>query len=228
MDHIEEGSNEQDLIDLCLQVFCSPSRTTIPSTTESSLDSSDCTSRILSQCGSSVINLLSNLSRSIRAHTGNHKLTLQRLDDMLALAKEKFYAYPFKDVPECWRALYLEASLLKFSTLASRKPSSTKDKGDTPLELDITCDKAMDQMVETMDMALIMVGAPASEPLRLAIDYAMHLLQKIHAESLHENPSTSTPPPPKRRKRSPVHSSSAAPPMYQDRFSTSLIPPPPF
>ncbi|KAB8299349.1 hypothetical protein EYC80_001419 [Monilinia laxa] len=72
-----------------------------------------------------------------------------------------------------------------------------------------------------------MVGAPASESLRLAIDYAMHLLQKMHEESLHEEPSTSTQPPLKRRKTSSRSSSSEPSPMYRDRFPTSSIPPPP-
>ncbi|KAI9642106.1 hypothetical protein NHQ30_008907 [Ciborinia camelliae] len=147
-----------------------------------------------------------------------------RLDDMLALAKEKFYAFPFKDVPGCWRALYLEASLLKFSALAPRIIS--KDgKGYGALELNITDGQVIDQMVQTMDMALIMVGTPASESLRFAIDYAMALLQKIHEEMVGEDIQNQ--PPTKRRKTSPGGSSSGPISSNTDRFPSSLIPSPP-
>ncbi|KAF7871806.1 hypothetical protein EAF04_003913 [Stromatinia cepivora] len=222
-------SNQQNLINLCLQTFCSPSRTTFPSTIESTSSSklSDNTPQLLSQCGSSIITLLSHLSTSIRNHTDNKKLTLQRLDDMLLLAKEKFYAFPFKDVPECWRVLFLEASLLKFSALVLGEFSvlDQRGKGYEASDLDIWNDRAIDQMVETMDMALIMVGAPASASLRLAIDCAMDLLQKIHEEMMDEDLSTQ--PPTKRRKMSSSNSFSASTFSYQDRFPSSFAESPP-
>ncbi|QSZ29187.1 hypothetical protein DSL72_003698 [Monilinia vaccinii-corymbosi] len=236
-------TNEQDLIDLCLQTFCSPSRTRIPAATRaethftSSPSPSDDTrtSQVLARCGSPIITLLSRLSKCIRTHPGPHKLNLQRLDDLLALAKEKFYAFPFKDVPECWRALYLEASLLKFSAIASRtrRASMVDEETGAARELHLTRDEALDRMVETMDMALIMVGAPASESLRRAIDRAMDLLQKIHEEMSHESPSPQQGPT-KRRKMSAAAAadgvgsfSEPTIPSNQDRFSTFSIPPPP-
>ncbi|TEY83817.1 hypothetical protein BOTCAL_0024g00260 [Botryotinia calthae] len=222
-----QGSNQQNLIDLCLQTFCSPSRTKDSSIIGESSEYSENTSKLLAPCGPAIGILLARLSTSIRTKKGSRKLTLQRLDDLLALAKEKFYAFPFKDVPECWRALFLETSLLKFSALASGKPLSLEQKKDedSDLDLDAMDDRVIDQMVETMDMALIMVGAPASETMRLAIDYAMDLLQKIH-EGMIDDDDGSTQAPTKRQKISCSDSSSRFASSYQDRFpSTSITSP---
>ncbi|CAD6445805.1 6c354e22-485a-46e7-80a0-4dd00bc70634-CDS [Sclerotinia trifoliorum] len=228
-----EVSNTQNLINICLETLCSPTRTAFPDPSSSSIKctstskSSDNTPQILSQCGSSIITLLSHLSTMIRKHTGNKNLTLQRLDDILSLAKEKFYAYPFKDVPECWRALFLEASLLKFSALVLWGFSTLgpREKECQVSDWDVSHDRAIDQMVETMDMALIMVGTPASASLRWAIECAMDLLQKIHEEIMHED--TSAQPATKRRKMSFSNSLPAAAPSYQDRFPSSSLEPPP-
>ncbi|KAF5875553.1 putative domain-containing protein 5 protein [Botrytis fragariae] len=214
-------SNKQILIDLCLQTFCSSSRTNSSSIIGESSGSSDNTSKLLASCGQSIRKLLAHLSSCIRTQTGNQELTLQRLDDLLALAKEKFYAFPFKDVPECWRALFLEASLLKFSALASRKSLSLDEKKNEDSNLDVIDDGVIDQMVETMDMALIMVGAPASEKMRLAIDFAMGLLQKIHEEMIDDDRSTQSPT--KRQKISCSDSRSRFEFSYQDRFPSISI-----
>ncbi|KAF7881521.1 hypothetical protein EAF00_011890 [Botryotinia globosa] len=217
-------SNKQNLIDLCLQTFCSPSRTKDPSiigVSSESLESSDNTSKVLAPCGRSIGKLLAHLSTSIRTQTGKQELTLQRLDDLLALAKEKFYAFPFIDVPECWRALFLEASLLKFSALASRKSLPLDEKKDEDSNFDVIDDRVIDQMVETMDMALIMVGAPASKTIRLAIDCAMDLLQKIHEEMIDDDRSTQSPM--KRPKLSCSYSPARSTSSYQDRFLSISI-----
>ncbi|EMR90924.1 putative domain-containing protein 5 protein [Botrytis cinerea BcDW1] len=218
-----QGSNEQNLIDLCLQTFCAPSRTKHSSIIGESSESSENTSKLLAPCGPAIGKLLARLSTSIRTKKGSQKLTLKRLDDLLALAKEKFYAFPFKDVPECWRALFLEASLLKFSALASGKSLSLKQKvdEDSDLGLDAMDDRVIDQMVETMDMALIMVGVPASETMRLAIDYAMGLLQKIHEGMIDDDGSTQVPT--KRQKTSCSDSSSRVESSYRDRFPSISI-----
>ncbi|KAF7952646.1 hypothetical protein EAE96_005878 [Botrytis aclada] len=213
-------SNKQNLIDLCLQTFCSPCRTKDSSFIGVSSESPDNTSRLLAPCGQSIGKLLAHLSTSIRTQKGNQKLTLQRLDDLLALAKEKFYAFPFKDVPDCWRALFLEASLLKFCALASRKPLSADEKSEYS-NLDVMSDRVIDHMVETMDMALIMVGAPASEMLRSAIDFAMDLLQKIHEERIDGDRATQSPT--KRQKLSCSDSTSKSTSLYQDRFPSISI-----
>lgn len=215
------ASNKQNLIDLCLQTFCSPSRTKDSSIIGVSSEASDNTSKRLAPCGQSIGKLLAHLSTSIRTQTGKQELTLQRLDDLLALAKEKFYAFPFKDVPECWRALFLEASLLKFSALASTESLSLEEKKDGDSDFDVIDDRVIDQMVETMDMALIMVGAPASEVMRLAIDCAMDLLQKIHEEMMDNDRSTQSPM--KRQKLSCSYSPLRSTSSYQDRFPSVSI-----
>ncbi|KAF7895811.1 uncharacterized protein EAF01_009773 [Botrytis porri] len=216
-------SNKQNLIDLCLRTFCSPFRTKSSSIIGELSGSLDNPSKLLAPCGQSIGKLLAHLSTSIRTQTGNQELTLQRLDDILALARDKFYAFPFKDVPDCWRALFLEASLLKFSALACREASSLDEKKDeeSNSNMDVMDDRVIDQMVETMDMALIMVGAPASETMRLAIDYAMDLLQGIHEEMIDGDRSTQSPK--KRQKLSYSDPSSRSTSSYQDRFPSISI-----
>jgi hypothetical protein len=171
-------TNQQALIELCEKVFCDPARTTFD------IECCSNPSNLLSACGEPILNLLSRQSTAIRNHSGNHKLILQRLDDMITLAKEKFYAFPFRDVPACWRALFLEASLLKFSAFAVRRIWNVEQASF--VDLSNSEDAILDQMVESMDMALIMTGVPASSMLQEAIDRALHLLQKIHMEMTDE------------------------------------------
>ncbi|PQE05147.1 domain-containing 5 protein [Rutstroemia sp. NJR-2017a BVV2] len=207
-------TNQQALIDLCEKVFCDPARTNFDIECNSSSLANP--SRILSACGEPILNLLSRQSTAIRNHSGNHKLILQRLDDMITLAKEKFYAFPFKDVPACWRALFLEASLLKFSALAVRRIWNAEQASF--VDLSNSEDAILDQMVETMDMALIMTGVPASSMLQEAIDRALHLLQKIHMEMTDELNEPVT----KRRKLTTSTKGYAT-----DLFPSSTVAPPP-
>ncbi|KAM3065345.1 hypothetical protein ACMFMF_011070 [Clarireedia jacksonii] len=176
-----ETADQRALIDLCRKVFCDPARTS--SDIESKPNSLTNSSKVLLECGEPILNLLSRQSTAIR-HSGKHRLILQRLDDMMNLAKEKFYAFPFKDVPACWRSLFLEASLLKFSALVMRRVWNTEQ---LPVDVSSNCeDVVLDQMVETMDMALIMTGVPTSSTIQEAIDQALSLLQKIHLERADE------------------------------------------
>lgn len=174
------SSLEKQLIATCLEVFCDyaerPSDADTPNNDEP------------------VRQLLQHLSKSIRTQTGNHKLIVKRLDDLLVLANEKFYAFPFKDVPACWRELFRATSLLKVSAIATRKAWGTSK--DVDLSLD---GGEVDEMVNAMDMALIMVGKPRQdEVVGEAMDEVLDNLQKIHEQSIEE--SDERQPAPKRRK----------------------------
>ena len=61
--------------------------------------------------------------------------------DVLAIAHEKLHSFPYKDVPECWRRLYTEAALWNICMI---------DRNDEWLS----------QTVRTLDMAVILTGAP--------------------------------------------------------------------
>ncbi|KAI9847607.1 MAG: hypothetical protein M1837_002181 [Sclerophora amabilis] len=76
-----------------------------------------------------------------------------RLNDLIHLAHDKLHAFPFKDVPTCWRRLYTDASILK--------AGEERDQGD-------------EDPVATLDLAIILTGAPKRreliEELLAAID----------------------------------------------------------
>jgi hypothetical protein len=73
-------------------------------------------------------------------------------DESLRLAHSRLHAYPFRDVPACWRRLYCEASLWKaYMTLRDLllKQSVSSEILETSLSA----------IVSTLDMCLIMSGA---------------------------------------------------------------------
>jgi lysine-specific demethylase 8 len=116
-------------------------------------------------------------------------LVLKRLDDLIEIAKEKFYAFPFKDVPACWRELFREASFMKVAALAVKRGSGWT-WSTTPLEhssYNITAEleePVLGDIVKTIDMALIMAGPPTETPTQDAVDGVLDLLQESYSESL--------------------------------------------
>lgn len=159
------------------------------------------------------------------------RLVLKRLDDIASIAYSRFYAYLYKDLPLCWKQLYTEAAILKFAYLylgfsqASEPPQrhGTADvnvrisvghaanlpSADDPAGCDTrTADEALDEMVRTLDLALILAGAGGHARGRTWIDKAFELLQSVCATStaavigIHESDADMTaPPPPAKRQR---------------------------
>ncbi|KAG0649216.1 Lysine-specific demethylase [Hyphodiscus hymeniophilus] len=176
-----DDSPQQELIRMCLHQFCDVERlkTVVTDQPDSTVDQMEAT---LPRCGEAIADLLSRLAKSISDQVGDYELGIHRLDDLIALATEKFYAFPFKDVPACWRDLFREASLLKFSALAVQgiwgisKDSSRKLHKAPPLS-GIT----IDEMVKTIDMALIMAGPPTSLDTRDTISAVLQLLEKCNS-----------------------------------------------
>ncbi|KAI9873938.1 MAG: hypothetical protein M1830_010378, partial [Pleopsidium flavum] len=74
-------------------------------------------------------------------------LLIVRPKDVINLAHDKLHAYPFKEVPTCWRRLYTDASIAKaVLDIRAKEGNAAEDwQGD---------------VVKTLDMALIMTGAP--------------------------------------------------------------------
>jgi len=129
--------------------------------------------------------LLGHLSKEVMKVRLNHDQTTRRLDDILSIATNKFYAYPFKDVPRFWRDVFRAASLLKFTALVSEECRYTKSHYRSNFR-----DEKLDEMVKILDMALIMVGKlPNEEELGDAIDQSFDMLQKIHESTLRERRS---------------------------------------
>jgi len=136
----------------------------------------------LYNCGPAIVDLLWRQARIICENQGDWTLLQRRLDDLISLAKEKFYAFPFKDVPECWRRLFTDASILKACSLVVQDRlklfEGQNDHGDV-LENDSVM---IDTIVNTLDLAIIMAGAPGVER-RVWIEKIMDLLEPL-CESL--------------------------------------------
>ncbi|KUJ17197.1 Clavaminate synthase-like protein [Mollisia scopiformis] len=116
----------------------------------------------VNKCGKPILKLLLQLASQIHDQTRDFDLIITRLDDLIALATEKFYAFPFKDVPPCWRILFREASMLRVSL--------------GPLQRE----EILDEIVKTIDMALIMTGPPPSETGQAEVETLFNLLQDIN------------------------------------------------
>ncbi|RFU24945.1 hypothetical protein B7463_g11392, partial [Scytalidium lignicola] len=123
--------------------------------------------------------------KSISTKAGNYDLIIERIDDLITLANERFYAYPYKDVPLCWRELYIDASLLKFSTVAFRNGwANSRTAATNPNDIPLLSSDDIAEMVKIIDMALILAGVPASfsSDETQALNTATELLRALHAE----------------------------------------------
>jgi hypothetical protein len=104
------------------------------------------------------------------------------------LADEKLHVFPFKDVRICWRRLYTDASLWEIVQL--------EEEGDWPTTV-----------VKTLDMALIMTGAPLRQDLiEKSFEILGDVLDKDDSKAenavatIHAESNEDTRPTPKRRK----------------------------
>ena len=113
-------------------------------------------------------------SRSLQRYS----LALKRLEDIASIAYSKFYAYLFKDLPVCWRQLYTDARILKFCLLLLRSPSAARDGSDGGGSPDGAHD-CLDELVKTLDLALILAGAAGEHRGRRWVDEALQLLHAI-------------------------------------------------
>jgi hypothetical protein len=206
MEGFSSSTPQAKLIDTCLRVFCDSNKLAVL------LNDEQQSSVALRACGIPIIKLLLHLSNAIKNREGNLDLVVQRLDDLINLATEKFYAFPFKDVPACWRDLFRQASFLKVSALAV-KQTWTQEGGNPNLNLkdQPLSGQQMAEMVTAIDMALIMAGPPPSSDSQEQINSIFDLLQEIYMDTIRNSEET---PPKKRRKLD-----DAA--LWQDEFPTS-------
>ncbi|KXX78883.1 Lysine-specific demethylase 8 [Madurella mycetomatis] len=104
-------------------------------------------------------------------------LLLRRLDDLIATSYARFYAYLFKDLPACWRQLYTDASILKFALqyfswpLVDASAVSEQDRA--------AAEQVLDEVVKTLDLALILAGAAGERRGRPWINRAFSLLEQV-------------------------------------------------
>ncbi|KAI1749927.1 hypothetical protein F4782DRAFT_541942 [Xylaria castorea] len=111
-----------------------------------------------------------------------YNLALKRVEDIASIAYSKFYAYLFKDLPVCWRQLYTDARILKFCLLFLKSPYATghhhASGGGSSFDDAIKHD-CLDELVKTLDLALILAGAAGERRGRRWIDKALELLRFI-------------------------------------------------
>jgi Cupin-like domain len=203
MENFSHSSPQGRLIDICLRAFCDSEKL------DGLLHGESESKGELRACGSPIIELLLHLSNAIKNREGDFNLIVQRLDELITLATEKFYAFPFRDVPPCWRELFREASFQKFTALAVRE-SWMQQNGH--LDFQPLSGALMDEMVKTVDMALIMAGPPPSNDDQELLKLVFDLLQEIHVKSV-EVPQYLPP-----RKRQKLGEEDR---RWQDRFPTS-------
>lgn len=135
----------------------------------------------------------------------NEPLVLKRLDDLISISYTRFYAYLYKDLPLCWRQLYTDAAILKFSFLVLLFLSPPQNGRQQPGEMaggntsHATClppagghprlgntastGVRLDEMVKTLDLALILAGAGGHARGRAWIDQAFVLLERTCIEA---------------------------------------------
>ncbi|CCF37473.1 JmjC domain-containing protein [Colletotrichum higginsianum] len=77
---------------------------------------------------------------------------LQRLDEEIERTYRRFYEFVYAELPYCWRQLYTDLSLLKFSCLVFLRGAGGGAVVDNDDE------KLMDDLVAVLDRALILAG----------------------------------------------------------------------
>lgn len=121
---------------------------------------------------------------------------MKRFDDLLAIATEKLYAFPFRDVPDCWREMFMVLSVLKFCCLALKDVWEGIVEGEESggcagigeedrngqeklKEVGEGKEDVIAEMVKTLDLAVIMVGWPVDEGMGEFVEAALKALQGL-------------------------------------------------
>lgn len=73
------------------------------------------------------------------------------INQILKLARQKFYEFPYKDVPAEWRVLYADASIVKTCGTLLNFVDVTDARSEGVSE-----DELLDELVRILDMAIIM------------------------------------------------------------------------
>lgn len=177
---IERGvdSPHRKLQRICFTGFCSTTRYDRLLSEDSNKELCTRKSDPIWPCGEDIISLLKQLCEIIRERKGDHAFAIKRCNDLIQIGYDKFYSFPYKDVPICWVELYRDASLLKFAAIAMTQvwEGKAQDSPDVPR----MTESQLDDLVRAMDMALIMTGPPSEAKKAMMLNTAMELLQECH------------------------------------------------
>lgn len=181
--HIDGSSKTMTDINLQLKAQCLSAAEQIAAECDAALNADSTTG--IAPCGEPLVQLLGRQARQLlkvcegsglREDEKGEALLRKRLDDLIAVAYAKFYAYPFKDLPACWRQLYTDAAILKFAVLhMSWLGPGAAAREDDKMEME----KGLDEMLKTLDLAVILAGAAGEKRGRWWIDRAFALLEDV-------------------------------------------------
>ncbi|KAK1596471.1 JmjC domain-containing protein [Colletotrichum navitas] len=82
---------------------------------------------------------------------------LRRLDGEIERTYRRFYNFVYADLPYCWRQLYTDLSLLKFSCLVFLREWQRTAGGGGDGEVDGD-EKLLDELIAVLDRALVLAG----------------------------------------------------------------------
>ncbi|EGS21198.1 uncharacterized protein CTHT_0030430 [Thermochaetoides thermophila DSM 1495] len=157
-----------------------------------SLENDSANKPVLVSCSEPMVELLQRQALQLRSiyesqpKTDTEKVSInygllrKRLDDLIEDSYTQFYAFPFHEVPVCWRQLYTDASILKFSLLFSQwQPVIsilTEGKRGSVAQED---EEKLNEMIQVLDLALILAGAAGERRGRPWIDKALLMLENL-------------------------------------------------
>ncbi|KAF2840173.1 Clavaminate synthase-like protein [Patellaria atrata CBS 101060] len=133
-----------------------------------------------------------------------------RPTDVIHLARTKLHAYPYKDVPVCWRRLYTDAAIYHAMQVIQSEEEREIKKCKSKVEVNKGADSGtgsedrkrnedwIQQVVQILDMAVILTGAPKRE--ELIDDIMKGLLNFLNPEIQEDDNIMIAAPPHKRRK----------------------------
>ncbi|KXH34687.1 JmjC domain-containing protein, partial [Colletotrichum nymphaeae SA-01] len=124
---------------------------------------------------------------------GGSESVIERLDGEIERTYRRFYDYVYADLPFCWRLLYTELSLLKFSAVVFLYVAKRAARGGKTEEEDGEGDdeeKVLDDLVAVLDKALILAGGAGLKRGRRTIS---RLLGYLDSATLSTSPRSSLP-----------------------------------
>ncbi|MCJ1419522.1 hypothetical protein MMC32_005877 [Xylographa parallela] len=126
-------------------------------------------------CKKSLQTLLTPLEADAITRCGLSSLNdlLTNPEPLIHLANAKLHVFPFSDVDACWRRLYTDASIAK--AVLAIQAQDASGGGEAPEGA-----AWLDDVVRTLDMALIMTGAPLREG--MIEDLFSHLEEMLRGE----------------------------------------------
>ncbi|KAI9677318.1 MAG: hypothetical protein M1829_002661 [Trizodia sp. TS-e1964] len=127
------------------QSVCAKAITTILTDAQSNSDP-------ITACGHGAVHLLSKSCSSTSCRP--------RATDLLQLAHDKIHAFPFKDVPLCWRRLYTDASIVQAVALIDAQLKLFIEQKDSA---GASITDWLSPVVHALDRALIIAGAPGTQ-----------------------------------------------------------------